>query len=58
MARYIFQADYRDTVVTDEIGEEFATREEAEAHAAIIASELGRNETSPSPSPSLRKMER
>jgi hypothetical protein len=43
MARYLFQADYRGVTATDDIGEEFATLQEAEAHAAIVANELGRN---------------
>jgi hypothetical protein len=43
MARYLFQADYRSVIATDDIGEEFATLQEAEAHAAIVANELGRN---------------
>ena len=43
MARYLFQADYRGVTATDDIGEEFPTLQEAEAHAAIVANELGRN---------------
>ena len=43
MARYLFQADYRGVTATDDIGEEFSTLQEAEAHAAIVANELGRN---------------
>ena len=43
MARYLFQADYRGVRATDDIGEEFPTLQEAEAHAAIVANELGRN---------------
>ena len=43
MARYIFQANYHNgTIAIDDIGEEFATPQEAEAHG-IIAYELGRN---------------
>jgi predicted sugar kinase len=43
MARYLFQADYRGVTATDDIGEEFSTLQEAEAHAEIVANELGRN---------------
>jgi hypothetical protein len=43
MARYLFQAEYRGVTATDDIGEEFSTLPEAEAHAAIVANELGRN---------------
>ena len=43
MARYLFQADYRGVTATDDIGEEFSTLQEAEAHAAIVANELSRN---------------
>jgi hypothetical protein len=43
MARYFFQAQYRGAVLTDEIGEEFSTLHDAEAHAAVVARELGRN---------------
>ena len=45
MARYLFQAQYRGSTLTDDIGEEFATLREAEAHAKIVAYELGRNAT-------------
>jgi hypothetical protein len=43
MARYLFQAQYRGSTLTDDIGEEFATLREAEAHAKVVAYELGRN---------------
>ena len=43
MPRYLFEADYRGVTATDDIGEEFSTLQEAEAHAAIVANELGRN---------------
>jgi hypothetical protein len=43
MARYFFQAQYRGATLTDDIGEEFATLHEAEAHATVVANELGRN---------------
>jgi len=44
MPRYFFQADYHGVTVVDDIGEEFSTLQEAEAHAAAVAGELGRNE--------------
>jgi len=44
MPRYFFQADYHGVTVVDDIGEEFSTLQEDEAHAAAVASELGRNE--------------
>jgi hypothetical protein len=43
MARYLFQADYRGVTTTEDVGEEFSTLQEAEAHAAIVANELSRN---------------
>ena len=43
MARYCFKARYGGAEYVDDIGEEFATRQEAEAHAAVVANELGRN---------------
>jgi hypothetical protein len=43
MARYFFRADYRGITVTDDVGEEFPTLPDAEAHAAIVANELVRN---------------
>jgi hypothetical protein len=43
MPRYLFQADYRGVTATDDVGEEFSTLQEAEAHAAIVANELSRN---------------
>jgi hypothetical protein len=44
MPRYFFQADYHGVTAVDDIGEEFSTLQEAETHAAAVASELGRNE--------------
>jgi Domain of unknown function (DUF6894) len=43
MTRYFFRAQYRGATLTDEIGEEFATLQEAEVHARVVAKELGRN---------------
>lgn len=43
MARYLFQTQYRGVTITDDIGEEFSTVQEAEAYADIIAKELARN---------------
>jgi hypothetical protein len=43
MTRYFFQAQYRGATLTDDIGEEFATLHQAEAHATIVAEQLGRN---------------
>ena len=43
MARYLFQAHYHGAMLTDDIGEEFGTLREAEAHATVVANELGRN---------------
>lgn len=43
MALYYFHARYRGTMVSDDVPEEFSTVAEAENHAAIVASELGRN---------------
>jgi hypothetical protein len=40
MARYFFRANYRGTSVNDDVGEEFSTLRDAEAHAAIVANEL------------------
>jgi hypothetical protein len=45
MARYYFQAQYRGALLTDDIGEEFPALHAAEAHATIVANELGRNVT-------------
>jgi hypothetical protein len=45
MARYFFQAQYHGAMLTDDIGEEFPTLNEAETHATVVASELGRNST-------------
>jgi hypothetical protein len=47
MALYYFHARYRGTVVSDDIPEEFSTVADAENHAAIVASELGRNGAGP-----------
>jgi hypothetical protein len=44
MARYYFQANYRGVTVVDEIGEDFPTLQQAKAHAATVAKELGRND--------------
>jgi nitrogen regulatory protein PII-like uncharacterized protein len=43
MARYFFRADYRGISVNDDVGEEFSTLQDAEAHATIVANELVRN---------------
>jgi hypothetical protein len=43
MTRYLYQAQYRGATLTDDIGEEFATLREAEAHATVVAKQLGRN---------------
>lgn len=43
MARYFFQADYRGNLVHDDVGEEFSTLQDAEAHATVVANELARN---------------
>jgi hypothetical protein len=43
MARYLFRADYRGISVNDDVGEEFSTLQDAEAHATIVANELVRN---------------
>ena len=45
MARYFFRADYRGISVDDDLGEEFSTLQDAEAHATIVANELSRNHT-------------
>jgi hypothetical protein len=45
MGHYFFQAEYHGVTAADEIGEEFSTLQEAEAHAAVVANELGRNDT-------------
>jgi len=42
MPRYFFQADYHGASVVEDIGEEFSTLQEAQAHAAVVAEELGR----------------
>jgi hypothetical protein len=43
MSRYFFEAQYRGSTLTDDTGQEFATLEEAQAHANVVAAELGRN---------------
>jgi hypothetical protein len=43
MARYFFRADYRNSSVKDDVGEEFSTLQGAEAHATVVANELVRN---------------
>lgn len=43
MARYYFRVDYNGTILSDDDGEQFSTGEEAGCHAAVVASELGRN---------------
>jgi hypothetical protein len=45
MARYFFRADYKNSSVNDNVGEEFSTLQGAEAHAIIVANELARNST-------------
>jgi hypothetical protein len=47
MAHYFFQANYRGTMIADDIGEEFSTVQQAEAHAGIVANELSRNGPQP-----------
>jgi Domain of unknown function (DUF6894) len=47
MARYFFQANYHGVTVVDEIGEDFPTVQEAEAHAVAVAKELGHNNPQP-----------
>jgi len=47
MAHYYFQANYRGVTVVDGIGEDFPTLQQAKAHAAIVAKELGRNDPQP-----------
>jgi hypothetical protein len=47
MALYFFRAHYRGVMLTDDVGEEFATPKEAEAHAVIVARELARNDVQP-----------
>jgi hypothetical protein len=43
MPRYFFQAYYRGISVNDDVGEEFSTLQDAEAHAVAVANELARN---------------
>jgi hypothetical protein len=44
MVHYFFQADYRGIIsVNDDVGEEFSTLQDAQAHAAVVANELARN---------------
>jgi len=47
MAHYYFQANYRGVTIVDEIGEDFPTLQQAKAHAAVVAKELGRNDPWP-----------
>jgi Domain of unknown function (DUF6894) len=47
MARYFFQVDYHGAMITDDVGEEFATVQQAEAHARLVAHELSRNDPQP-----------
>jgi hypothetical protein len=47
MARYFFRANYRGISVNDDVGEEFSTLQNAEAHATIVANELVRNSAQP-----------
>ena len=46
MTHFFFQADYLGATVPDDIGEMFPTLRDAEAHAAIVAGELSRNNAS------------
>jgi hypothetical protein len=45
MTRYFFAADYHGVSAEDDVGEEFTTLQEAEDHAAIVAYELGCNDS-------------
>jgi hypothetical protein len=47
MTRFFFQANILGVMVAEDIGEMFPTLRDAEAHAAIVASELSRNGPSP-----------
>ena len=47
MTRFFFQANVLGITVAEDIGEMFPTLRDAEAHAAIVASELSRNSPSP-----------
>jgi hypothetical protein len=47
MTRFFFQANVLGVTVAKDIGEMFPTLRDAEAHAAIVASELSRNSPSP-----------
>jgi hypothetical protein len=47
MTRFFFQANILGVTVAEDIGEMFPTLRDAEAHAAIVASELSRNGPSP-----------
>ena len=40
---YYYRADYNGTTVTDDLGEEFPSLQEAKAHGARVAAELSRN---------------
>jgi len=54
MARYFFQAQYHGATLTDDLGENFGTLQEAEAHARGVANELGRNSSEASVCPRRR----
>jgi hypothetical protein len=45
MTRYYFRADYGGNIDEDDVGEVFSTLDEAVVHAAVVAGELGRNNT-------------
>ena len=47
MPRFFFPVDYDSSRYADEEGELFATNHDAEIHAAIVASELGKNNPKP-----------
>jgi hypothetical protein len=47
MAHYFFHVQYHGSLVNDDIGEAFPTVGEAQAHAAVVAHELGRNDPQP-----------
>jgi hypothetical protein len=43
MTRYFFEACLHGHTVMDDVGEQFCTLQEAEAHAVVVANELSRN---------------
>jgi hypothetical protein len=47
MTRFFFQANCNGVTIVEDIGEMFPTLRDAEAHAAIVASELSRNRPFP-----------